>query len=151
MHFAGRARVFLWVPPAPGPKGYRDTRVNFTLIPRPAVRLMRPFFCKPPYLMGQQYNKVIKRRRRKAYLKRKKELAKQGVTRKTARTAKAAADAEKKPAAKKAAAKKATKAPAKKATAAAAAAAPAPAPEVVAPAAPDETTAPAETSTPAAE
>lgn len=55
--------------------------------------------------MGQQSNKIIKRIRRKAYLKRKKELTKQGVTRKAARTVKSAADAEKKPAVKKAAKK----------------------------------------------
>ena len=62
--------------------------------------------------MGKQHNKVIKRSRRKAYLKRKKELAKQGVSRKATRTAKAA-DAEKK-AVKKAPVKKATKTAAKK-------------------------------------
>ncbi len=60
--------------------------------------------------MGQQLNKVIKRRRRAAYIKRKHELAKQGITRRASRTAKTAAPAgaEKKPA-KKPAAKKAAK------------------------------------------
>jgi hypothetical protein len=69
--------------------------------------------------MGQQSNKIIKRRRRADYLKRKKEQAKLGgivkkpSVKKTASTAKPAA----KPAAKKAPAKKAAakKAPAKKA------------------------------------
>ena len=59
--------------------------------------------------MGQQLNKVIKRRRRAAYLKRKKELAKQGITRKAARISKPDAEAAKKPAAKKPAVKKAAK------------------------------------------
>ena len=69
--------------------------------------------------MGQQLNKIIKRRRRAAYVKRKNELAKQGVTRRVARASKAAAsaDGEKKTAVKKVAAKKAVKAPAKKAPA----------------------------------
>lgn len=57
--------------------------------------------------MGQQSNKIIKRRRRKAYLDRKKELAKSGLARKVGRAKTAAAD---KPAAKKVA----KKAPAKK-------------------------------------
>lgn len=56
--------------------------------------------------MGQQLNKVIKRRRRKNYLDRKKALAKAGVSRK-ARSAKADAKGAKKAPAKKAAAKKA--------------------------------------------
>ena len=43
--------------------------------------------------MGQQSNKVIKRRRRKAYHARKNALARQGITRRTSRTAKSA-DAE---------------------------------------------------------
>jgi hypothetical protein len=107
---------------------------------------MPPFFLKHRILMGQQLNKVIKRRRRKAYLKRKKELAKQGVTRKSARTARAAADAEKKPAAKKGAVKKAAKVPAKKAPAAAKIAEPSPVEPTSA-----ETAAPAEPTTPAAE
>lgn len=67
---------------------------------------MRPFFfSNHRNLMGQQSNKIIKRKRRSAYLKRKKELAKQGITRKAARTVKSAGDADKKPAAKKAAKK----------------------------------------------
>ena len=65
--------------------------------------------------MGQQSNKIIKRRRRADYLKRKKEQAKLGgiVKKPTVKKAPAAA----KPAAKKAPAKKAAakKAPAKKA------------------------------------
>ena len=64
--------------------------------------------------MGQQLNKIIKRRRRAAYVKRKNELAKQGVTRRVARASKAAASADGE---KKTAAKKAVKAPAKKAPA----------------------------------
>ncbi|MFZ4764505.1 MAG: hypothetical protein ACOYMN_06080 [Roseimicrobium sp.] len=68
--------------------------------------------------MGQQLNKVIKRRRRAAYLKRKNELAKQGVTRRAVRTVKSTTEAgEKKTVAKKAVAKKAAKVPAKKAAA----------------------------------
>lgn len=66
--------------------------------------------------MGQQSNKIIKRRRRAAYLKRKNELSKQGISRKVSRPAKAASDADKKAtAAKKSPVKKAAKAPAKKA------------------------------------
>jgi hypothetical protein len=65
--------------------------------------------------MGQQSNKIIKRRRRAAYLKRKNELAKQGISRKVSRPAKAASDADKKAAAaKKSPVKKAAKAPAAK-------------------------------------
>jgi hypothetical protein len=63
--------------------------------------------------MGQQLNKIIKRRRRAAYLKRKNELSKQGVSRKVSRV-KAAPDADKKVAAKKSPVKKAAKAPAAK-------------------------------------
>ncbi len=58
--------------------------------------------------MGQQLNKTIKRRRRKAYLARKKALVKAGVSRK-ARAAKSEPKAAKKAPAKKAAAKKAVK------------------------------------------
>jgi hypothetical protein len=70
--------------------------------------------------MGQQSNKVIKRRRRADYLKRKKEQAKLGGIVRKAPSKSESADAEKAPAkkapAKKAAAKKAAKkAPAKKA------------------------------------
>lgn len=68
--------------------------------------------------MGKQYNKVLKRRRRKAYLSRKKALEASGtVVKKSKPAAKKAAPAKK--AAKKAAAKKtaAKKAPAKKAAA----------------------------------
>ena len=100
------------------PGARRQSALKFALIPLTGVRLMPPnFFSNHRILMGQQLNKIVKRRRRLAYLKRKKELAKQGVTRKAARSAKAAADAEKKSAAKKPAAKKAVvkKAPAKKA------------------------------------
>jgi len=57
-------------------------------------------------IMGQQLNKIVKRRRRKKYLERKKALVKAGVSRK-ARTAKSEAKAVKKAPAKKAAAKKA--------------------------------------------
>jgi hypothetical protein len=85
--------------------------------------------------MGQQSNKIIKRRRRADYLKRKQEQAKLGGLLPKAKvkklTPKADADAEAKPAAKKAAAKKAPakkaaakKAPAKKAAKTAKAAAP---------------------------
>ena len=56
--------------------------------------------------MGQQLNKIVKRRRRKLYIARKKALAKAGVTRKPA-AAKGAGKAAKKPAAKKPAVKKA--------------------------------------------
>ncbi|MBN8457197.1 MAG: hypothetical protein J0M04_05080 [Verrucomicrobia bacterium] len=68
--------------------------------------------------MGQQSNKIIKRRRRADYLKRKKEQVKQGGAVKRKAVAKKPA-AEKAPAAKKPAAKKAPakKAPAKKAPA----------------------------------
>lgn len=52
------------------------------------------------FTMGQQLNKIIKRRRRKAYLARKKALAKSGAARSASRTS------TKKPAAKKAAPKK---------------------------------------------
>ncbi len=68
--------------------------------------------------MGQQSNKIIKRRRRADYLKRKKDQAKlNGSARKPAvKSESAAASAPKKAPAKKAAAKKAAKkAPAKKA------------------------------------
>lgn len=70
-------------------------------------------------LMGQQSNKIIKRRRRADYLKRKKEQVKQGGAVKKTVAKKPAAEkapAAKKPAAKKAPAKKAPakKAPAKK-------------------------------------
>lgn len=73
-----------------------------------------PFFT--PNTMGQQLNKIIKRRRRKAYLERKKALAKAGVVRKSSRTKAAPGTEEKK--AKKTASKKSVKAPvAKKAEA----------------------------------
>ncbi len=55
--------------------------------------------------MGQQLNKIVKRRRRKLYLDRKKALAKTGVARK-ARVVKSATKVAKKAPAKKAAAKK---------------------------------------------
>lgn len=61
--------------------------------------------------MGQQLNKIVKRRRRKLYLARKKALAKVGVSRKARAAAKSAEvktakkTPAKKPAAKKAAAK----------------------------------------------
>lgn len=71
--------------------------------------------------MGQQLNKIVKRRRRKNYLDRKKALAKAGVSRK-ARVVKSEAKAVKKAPAKKAAAKKA--APKAKAVEAAAETAP---------------------------
>jgi hypothetical protein len=80
--------------------------------------------------MGQQSNKIIKRRRRAAYLKRKNELSKQGISRKVSRPAKAATDADKKAAVKKPAVKKAAKAPAAKKVDAAPAPAPAPAQDV---------------------
>ena len=87
--------------------------------------------------MGQQLNKIIKRRRRKLYLARKKALARSGQARK-ATTAKTAAA---KPAAKKAAVKK----PAAKKVAKAAPVAETP--EVVAEVQTPVTEAPAETST----
>lgn len=63
------------------------------------------------HLMGQQLNKIIKRRRRKAYNERKKELAKSGIVRKSTRIKSVeASSGEKKPAAKKAAKKVAKKA-----------------------------------------
>ncbi|CAN5916126.1 hypothetical protein BH11VER1_BH11VER1_28610 [soil metagenome] len=61
--------------------------------------------------MGQQLNKIIKRRRRKAYNERKKELAKSGIVRKSTRIKSVDASSdEKKPAAKKAVKKVAKKA-----------------------------------------
>ncbi len=67
--------------------------------------------------MGQQLNKIIKRRRRKAYNERKKELAKSGIVRKSTRIKSVdSTSTEKKPAAKKAVKKVAKKA-ATKATA----------------------------------
>jgi hypothetical protein len=59
--------------------------------------------------MGQQLRKIAKRRRLKAYIERKKALAKQGIARKISRPSKVAAEAEEKPAAKKAVKKKVTK------------------------------------------
>lgn len=63
--------------------------------------------------MGQQLRKIVKRIRRKAYLARKKALAKSGVVRKVGRTKAAEGDAAKKPAAKKVAKKAAKKVAAK--------------------------------------
>ena len=60
--------------------------------------------------MGQQHNKIIKRRRRKNYIARKKELAKSGAIRKSSRSGSKDAKAVKKPAAKKVAVKKPAKA-----------------------------------------
>jgi hypothetical protein len=66
--------------------------------------------------MGQQTKTIVKRRRRKLYLKRKNEQAKTGVIVKKTSVAKKSVDEAKKPAAKKAAKKApAKKAPAKKA------------------------------------
>ena len=62
--------------------------------------------------MGQQLNKIIKRRRRKAYLVRKKALAKQGIVRKASRSKTVEAGADK--AVKKTAVKKSTKTPSAK-------------------------------------
>lgn len=59
-------------------------------------------------IMGQQLNKIVKRRRRKKYLERKKALAKAGVTRK-ARAAKVEKVVKKAPAKKSAAKKSAAK------------------------------------------
>lgn len=97
-------------PAATGPHAF------FTLILQASVELVRPLLQNTAsILMGQQSNKIIKRRRRAAYLKRKNELSKQGISRKVSRPAKAAPDADKKAvAAKKAAAKKPAKAPAAK-------------------------------------
>jgi hypothetical protein len=87
----------------------------FTLILQASVELVRPLLQNTASrLMGQQSNKIIKRRRRAAYLKRKNELSKQGVSRKVSRPVKAASDADKKAAVKKPAVKKAAKAPAAK-------------------------------------
>lgn len=72
--------------------------------------------------MGQQLNKIIKRRRRKAYVARKKALAKAGGIRKSS-TVKSPGKAPKKAAAKKPAAKKAAAKPAAAPAAAAPAAA----------------------------
>lgn len=58
--------------------------------------------------MGQQLNKLIKRRRRKAYIERKKALARSGVARKASRVAKPA-EPPAKPAAKKTVKKKVVK------------------------------------------
>ncbi|MEZ0390234.1 MAG: hypothetical protein ACAI34_24355 [Verrucomicrobium sp.] len=63
--------------------------------------------------MGQQLNKIVKRRRRKAYLERKKALAKSGVVRKSSRVKAAEGASDEKKAVKKSA-KKSTKAPAVK-------------------------------------
>jgi hypothetical protein len=81
--------------------------------------------------MGQQLNKIVKRRRRKLYLARKEALAKAGVSR-NARTAKSEAKPAKKAAAKKPAAKKAAAPKVKAVEVAAEAAAPVAAPEAVA-------------------
>jgi hypothetical protein len=62
--------------------------------------------------MGQQLNKIIKRTRRKAYLERKKALAKAGVVRKSSRVKAEGAGDEKK--AVKKSAKKSTKVPSAK-------------------------------------
>lgn len=59
--------------------------------------------------MGQQLNKIVKRRRRKKYLARKNALVKAGVSRKSRLAAKAEKPAAKKAAVKKPAAKKAAK------------------------------------------
>ena len=65
--------------------------------------------------MGQQSNKIIKRRRRKAYLERKKARGKAGIGRlPSSRSKGSAADGDVKPAAKKAAKKAAVKKVAKK-------------------------------------
>jgi hypothetical protein len=64
--------------------------------------------------MGKQYNKVIKRRRRKAYLNRKKALLKAGFVRSKAKGKVAEKSDAKKSVAKKAPVKKAAKAPAAK-------------------------------------
>lgn len=65
--------------------------------------------------MGQQSNKVIKRRRRKSYLERKKAREKAGIGRlPSSRSKGSAADGDVKPAAKKAAKKAAVKKVAKK-------------------------------------
>ncbi|MCU0776646.1 MAG: hypothetical protein MUF86_03150 [Akkermansiaceae bacterium] len=85
-----------------------------------------------PAIMGQQSNKVIKRRRRADYLKRKKELSKLGGIVKKPSVKKEAAPAARKAPAKKAAAKKA---PAKKAAKKVAAAVQEPVAEAVAEAA----------------
>ena len=66
--------------------------------------------------MGQQHRKVVKRSRRKAYLERKKERAKQGITRRASRTPKAAEGDAPKKAPRKPAAKKVAKAPVAKKT-----------------------------------
>ena len=63
--------------------------------------------------MGQQLRKIVKRIRRKAYLPRKKALAKSGVVRTIGRTKATEGDAVKKPVAKKAAKKAAKKVAAK--------------------------------------
>lgn len=62
--------------------------------------------------MGQQLNKIVKRRRRKAYIARKKALAKAGGTRKVAGKDAKAKKAVKKPSTKKAAKPAAAPAPA---------------------------------------
>lgn len=66
--------------------------------------------------MGQQSNKVIKRRRRKAYLERRKARIKAGIV--LGKPGKGKSKSEAKPAAKKPAVKKAAKPAVKKATAA---------------------------------
>jgi len=63
--------------------------------------------------MGQQHRKNVKRRRRTAYLDRKKALARQGISRKVVSRSAKTAEAEDKPAAKKAVKKKAAKKTAK--------------------------------------
>jgi len=85
--------------------------MDLLLIPWIKVGLYRPFLhaAKHNIIMGQQLRARIKRRRRKNYLTRKKELAKSGLVRKSVRVKAAPAEA-------KATAKKAPKkSPAKKA------------------------------------
>jgi hypothetical protein len=110
------------------------------------MRVSRPIFSNQR-TMGQQSNKVIKRRRRKAYLERRKARVKAGVV--LGKPGKDKPKGEGKPAAKKPSAKKAAKPAAKKASAAA----PAPAPvTAVAPApAPSPTPVPAPEPAPVAE
>jgi hypothetical protein len=101
----------IFIPVEGGSAGASTISVTFTLLPAWAGGKLTAVFN--PNIMGQQLNKIIKRRRRKAYLERKKTLAKSGVVRKSSRV-KAEAGSEEKKAVKKPSAKKSTKVPAVK-------------------------------------
>lgn len=105
------ARATIFIPLRRGDGRASAFRVTFVLLPAWGSGKLTAVFNLN--IMGQQHSKIIKRRRRKAYLERKKALAKSGVVRKSSRV-KAEAGSDEKKAAKKPAAKKSTKAPAVK-------------------------------------